>query len=488
MKNKIGRIKRGIAVVLSIITMFSVLSFSGGRYLQTSLQAFAAAETEAVVIKPTYTVKFDKENYNKLLKQLNAYLQKKKFSKLAKRFLRDLLKYEVRNYPLWKTVNRDYPLMYKYVKENLVDVIPYISKIKLIDKSTPKGKACAKKVSWVGQTSQSETGCTITMFYDISNPNMSDYEYAEVLATLAHEIRHVRDRKAILHTEFPTRAVDDIFIEGGASFFERHCLPMVTHQESWDTVTTSKGVTLYYDREDGCGYPYFQCIYDGLIYLAGYRAVDAVGKGKSVLSVKNAIAERYGQKVADEIWRLLLKLPRDPEKSKKPDTTFLTTVKFFRNMLNCVKQDIRNLDVSDKKQVRKYMDIFRNLKVKILPHIQDDDGILTDTYFAMDAVEEKLIDQVIASKALPQIFENRTLNRQAVKEMLYYSETEYPVLLFNTEYLPPTIAQTAYTFSFDGYYGNMQMVYTDADGDHIQFDCPFDEESFYKRECSYVGS
>ncbi len=488
MQNNCFKIRRAIAFALCVLTLLSVLSFSGGKYLHTSLTASAAAETNDVVIKPTYTVKFDKENYNKLLKQLNAQLQKKKFSKLAKRFLRDLLKFEVRNYPQWKTVNRDYPLMYKYVKENLVDVIPYITKIKLIDKSTPAGKVRAARVNWVGQTSQDAKSCTITMFYDISNPNMSDYEYATVLATLAHEIRHVRDRKAILYTKFPTRAVDDIFIEGGASFFERHCLPMVTPQESWETVTNSEGVTLYYDREDGCGYPYFQSIYDGLIYLAGYRTVNAVGKGKSVNQVKNAIAERYGQKVADEIWRLLLKMPRDPEKSKKPDTTFLTTVKFFRNLLNCVKQDIRNLDVSDKKQVRKFMDIFRNLKVKVLPHIQNDDGVLTSTYFAIDEVQELLIDQVLAARALPAIFDNSTLNRQAIREMLYYSETEYPMTYYDTEFLPPTIAQTAYTFSFDGYYGNMQMVYTNAYGVDVQFDCPFDEESFYARDCSYADS
>ena len=55
-------------------------------------------------------------------------------------------------------------------------------------------------------------------------------------------------------------------------------------------------------------------------------------------------------------------------------------------------------------------------------------------------------------------------------------------------FLPPTIAQTAYTFSFDGYYGNMQMVYTNAYGVDVQFDCPFDEESFYARDCSYADS
>ena len=122
MQNNCLKIRRAIAFALCVLTLLSVLSFSGGKYLHTSLTASAAAETNDVVIKPTYTVKFDKENYNKLLKQLNAQLQKKKFSKLAKRFLRDLLKFEVRNYPQWKTVNRDYPLMYKYVKENLVDI------------------------------------------------------------------------------------------------------------------------------------------------------------------------------------------------------------------------------------------------------------------------------------------------------------------------------------------------------------------------------
>ena len=484
MKNKIGRIKRGIAVVLSIITMFSVLSFSGGRYLQTSLQAFAAAETEAVVIKPTYTPKFDKETYQKLLKQLNANLKKKKFSKLANKLLRDLLKNEVRHYPQWKLVNKDLPKMYDYIKDNLIDVIPLIGKIKLIDLNTEVGKRRRAKVDWVGLTVTSGNFSNISLFYDLSDEDMTDYEYAMQLSNLAHEIRHVRDREAILHTKFPTQTVEDVFLEGGPSFIERVCLPMGTEQDTNDVLEVDDDNEIFYDREGFCGYPYFSCFYDGLVYMAGYRTVNEVGKGKNPITVKKAIAKRYGESTANEIWRILLKLPYNPEKSKNPKATFKLNAKFFRLVMDCAKKDIRSLDARDKKAVRKYMDVFRNLKVKIIPYFIQDGTFATPELCGVDSVEELLIDKVLASKALPTIYDNRALNRQAVEEILYYNDLEYKAWIF-TEFLPPTIAQTEYTFTYSEGEGVLTMDFTNERDLEVLFDCTFDEYGNNDRECSY---
>ena len=117
-------VQKTVAWLLCCVLLLSVLSFPGLNIFQTAIQSYAAAETEPVVIEPTYTYRFSQKSYEKLLKLLNVQLKKKKFSKLAKQMLRDILYYEMIYFPQWRNVYRDYPTTAAYVKENLIQVIP----------------------------------------------------------------------------------------------------------------------------------------------------------------------------------------------------------------------------------------------------------------------------------------------------------------------------------------------------------------------------
>ena len=484
-------VQKAVAWLLCCVLLLSVLSFPGLNIFQTAIQSYAVAETEPVVIEPTYTYRFSQKSYEKLLKLLNVQLKKKKFSKLAKQMLRDILYYEMIYFPQWRNVYRDYPTTAAYVKENLIQVIPKISEIELIDLNTKEGKRKKKKTGWVGQTINQKGYSKITMFYDLSDGNGSAYAYEQTLATLAHEVRHVRDRDGILYTSFPTNTMENIFFEGASNFHERHVLPMATYQGAWQSVTNSKGVKILFDRETGGAYPYYQSFFDGLVYLAGYNIVDAVGEGKTPAAVKNEIANRYGQDIADSVWRILQKLPNDPKETKSPDTLFALTLKYFRLLTKCVTRDIKNLKVSQPDEIRQYMDIFRNFKNKILPYIQDKNGsFATDQYFNTQTAERLLVNKIIASGALPRLYENKALNRQAITEMLYCDEYQYRIL-FSREYLPPTIAQTQYTFTVnetggeDAYEGLLTMSYKNEYDDEILLYCYFDENETTYRNAEY---
>ena len=475
-------LKRTVAFLLCAFTILSVLTFADGA----ALRSFAAAETEPVVIEPTYTYKFPQKTYDKLLKQLNAQLKKKNFSKLAKKMLRDILYYEALYYPQWKNVYPDLPSTAAYIKENLINVIPMVDKIKLIDTSTPEGKKRRKKAGWVGLTVSNSQTSKITLFYDFSDKDMTPFEYEGQLSNLVHELRHVHDRKGIVGTKFPTETMEDIFFEGACSFHERFVLPMATYQESVAMVETSKDVTLFFDREACCAYPYFQCFFDGLICLAGYQTVDAIGKGKKPVTVKQAIAGRYGQETADTVWRILSKLPYDPEETKSPDKLFQLSVKFFQLLTDCMTKDIKKLDVRQPEVIRAYMDVFRNFKIKVLPFISDDAGT---AYFDTEKAEQILIDKILASGALPRLYEDEALNRQAIREMLYCDEFTYNVLFWE-EYLPPSIAQTKYTFSAieledESYDGMLTMSFKNERGVTVSFTCCFDEAETWDREADY---
>ena len=488
-------VRKAVAFLLSFVMLLSVLSLPGVNLFQTVIRAAAAAETEPVVIEPTYTYRFSQKTYNKLLKQLNAQLKKKKFSKLAKKMLRDILYYEMIYYPQWRSVYRDFPTTAAYLKENLINVIPKITKIKLIDLNTEEGRKKSKKVDWLGLTTSeiNDGGRTnvITLFYDFSDADMTSYEYEQTLATFAHEIRHVRDFNARLFTEFPTKTMASIFVEGASNFHERHVLPMATYQGEWQSVVNSQGVTMMFDRETSGAYPYYQSFFDSLIYFAGYNVVDAVGEGKPPEAVQQAIARRYGQETAETVWRILKKLPSDPAKAKSPDTLMTMSLKYFRLLTKCITQDIKALDTNHPDEIRAYMDIFRNFKNKVLPYMQDKNkDVVTDKYFNTKTAEKILINKILASGALPQIYENEALNRQAITEMLYCDEYEYRIL-FTHEYLPPTIAQTQYTFSVnetfwdDTYDGVLTMSYKNEHDTEIVVYCYFDENGTKYRDAEY---
>ena len=484
-------LQRASAYLLSCVLLLSLFSFPGVNVLQTAVRSFAAAETEPVVIAPTYTYRFNQKSYDKLLKMLNRRIKGKQFPKLAVRMLRDILYYEMIYYPQWRAVYPDFPTTAAYVKENLIDVIPLITKIKLINLNTREGRKLKQEVDWVALTSTQGDVNVITMFYDVSDASRSAYAYEQTLATLAHEIRHVRDYNARLYTTFPTGTLEKIFIEGASNFHERHVLPMATYQGEWQTVTNSRGVKMMFDRETGGAYPYYQSFFDCLVFLAGYAAVDAVGEGKRPETVRNAIAKRYGEETAETVWRILQKLPSDPQKAKDPDKLFFMALKLFRLLNACVTRDIRALDKEKPEEIRAYMDIFRNFKNKVLPYMQDDTGkVVTDSYFNTRKAEQILINKILASGALPQLYEKKALNRQAIREMLYCDEYEYRIL-FSHEYLPPTIAQTNYTFSVyeepfaEGYEGLLTMSYQNEQGTEVLVYCYFDGEKTRHRDAEY---
>ena len=74
--------------------------------------------------------------------------------------------------------------------------------------------------------------------------------------------------------------------------------------------------------------------------------------------------------------------------------------------------------------------------------------------------------------------------------MLYCDEYQYRIL-FSREYLPPTIAQTQYTFTVnetggeDAYEGLLTMSYKNEYDDEILLYCYFDENETTYRNAEY---
>ena len=486
-------VKRTVAFLLCLITLFSVLSFADATVFQLATTASAAAETERVVIEPTYTYEFDEHLYQSLLKQLNAQLRKKKFSKIANTFLREILRYEVENYSQWTHVYPDLPSTAAFIKENLINVIPQIQTIKLIDLDTEAGRIFHEKTDYSGQTTPGSNGYVIRSLYtnldSLDLERINDYEaHLYDLQTLAHEIRHVRDWKGLAKQDFPSYFVQMVISDGATTFHERFVSPMETFQGKVEKVFTKKGAYVQFDNETKCSYTYYRTFYDSLIYLAGYPTMNAVGKGKPLNTIKKAIAKKYGQDTANLVWKILNALPDDTIDDKNEelwltsDKAVSLIAKFFQILLQCIKKDIQKLDISKPKTVRKYMDIYRNIKLKVLPDIFNaNDKIVNDKYFKTKELDSLLAKKVIASKALPTIFDNLKLHQQAIIEMLYCNEDVYFSASDYECYLPATIAQTEYTFTMDKGKPLVVEYFMDQYAYEIMFECTFNEQGSLSR-------
>ncbi len=468
------KIKRIAAFLLTLLLLFS----SAGA-------AFAAAETKKVVLKPTVqTEQLDLKLYNDLLHRLNAELKKKNYSALAKKLIREILDYEAMYYAQWRTVYRDLPTLEAFVQENLIEVIPQVGELTFYDITTEEGARLNESVDWSGQTTTSDGKSKVSVFY--THPlKTGGMAHRSDIGVLAHELRHVRDREAIWHVAFPSLAMEDIFVEGGASFHERYVFPMQTEEEYGKSVVANNGMKMTFTREQRQSYPYYQTYYDSLVYLAGYNIVNAVGEGKEPETVKRAIAKRYSKKTANTFWSLLQKLPEESDLSKGGEKTFRVSLQYFRLFLNCVKADISRLKTGRPETIRAYMDIYRNLKLKILPEVTDKKGEdITSKVFSTAALDRLLADKVIKSGALGTLYEDEALNRRAVLEMLYCTQAAMGT---NTAscYFPPTISVTKYTFTMKNGKGLLVMKYIDGDDWTVTICCLFNAKRTTKRAASY---
>ena len=443
--------------------------------------AFAAAETTVAVLEPTLrTDQLDKKLYDKLLKRLDAKLNKKNFTELEKSFFRDLLEVQMRCYAQWCVVYPDLPSVEDFVQENLIDATAKLKTLRSYDVLTEEGAKIESETDWSGQTFTGWDGSVIDLLY--TNPMVaSERGHRKDLSVLAHELRHVHDRKSIMFSIFPSISMNDMFIEGGASFHDNMVFPVSVEEDYAEFVTANNGRTMSFQREIAAGYPMYQSFYEGLVYLAGYRVVNAVGAGKDPGALWLAIAKRYGRGTANTFWNLLQQVPLQDELFEKGEQTFRLGLQYFRLLLDCVKSDIASLNKNQPQQVRSFLEVYRHLKLCTLPKVADKNGNdITAKVFKTDVTDRLITERVLSSGALGKLYESRAMSERAVMEMLYNSRGTFDDDDIYYCYLPPTIAQTQYTFRLRKGKGVMVMRFKSGRGQKTKSCIRFNENKMLK--------
>lgn len=417
--------------------------------------------------------------YEELLEMLNKKLETTNFPKIAKEFFQESLYRIYSNYEGYQKVYKDLPSVQEFIYKNLIKVIDNINEIEMIDIDSERGKALLENGAALAFTDED---FNITLIY--KDPKLADEEqHSEDIKRIIHECAHC-EMPQVFNPEF----FDDDentrywWTEAEATFCSEFVNPLTTRKTAmWSIANTNGDKIIEYGKSDGIGYLVDLYAFENSAYLAGYNVAKGVGHDKKISAVREAIAKKYGEQTSQGIWDALAKWYSSYSENWKSDKTYNLAVDLQNKILECIKQDIQNLDINNKEQIKKFMDVYRNYKLKIMPQVFDEGhNLCTNQVFNIDDLDELLINKIVESGAM-KFSSNNRINRMALKCMLFANNEMYTGEGIRMTYLPSNITDTEYNFmeyDIDGHHeGYMIMKYKGQEDEFGRICFIFDENN-----------
>ena len=227
------------------------------------------------------------------------------------------------------------------------------------------------------------------------------------------------------------------------------------------------------------GYLLHLYLYETLVYLAGYRTVEDVSMGSPVMEIKNAIAKKYGSKTAERIWNDILTMHHYYEDDVEGVDLYAFAIQLQKEVLKCVKKDIKRLNVNKPGRVKAYMEIYRFYKLKVMPKIYEDTYTdVTTSVFDTEPLDDLLIDKIVASGAMPQLMEDPALQRSALRALLYVTASSLPGR--NRVNVPPTVSATQIIVSPEEEGGKMILHYVNEEHRQVRVTITFGADGLHR--------
>lgn len=387
--------------------------------------------------------------YEQLVMNLNAELDKKDFSEQAKEFFRETLDSLYNNYPDWQIVYKDMPSREEYIQRNLIDAVGKINNVNLYEENSEEAKRLAEN----GEPSAFTTSDSeITLVY--KNPkNAEEFEHRNNIESFFHEVIHCNQHNIVFNEAFFNNDENkkNIFVEGSATFHMKFVNKMTTEQQgNWSIANEDGTNTIDYKKDSYIGYLVNLNAYENLVYLVGYDTIYEVEQGQEYSKIEESITSKYGKEKGNELIRTMLEWYNEFTNNWQSDKVYNLSMKLQNLYLDCIKEDIKNLDINNKEQIKEYMEIYRNYKLKNLPQVINSKGEnCTYEAFSIDSIDNMLIDKIIESNAIDRFSSNEKLNRMAIKSLLFTSDDAYYDKngMDNTIYLPHSLESTEYSYS-----------------------------------------
>lgn len=430
---------------------------------------------------------FNEKEYRTCLKKIDQALEKKDFPKIAKKLIREGFYQIYKNYYEWHAVYKDLPSIQEYTKETLIRSIKNTKRIKAIREDSKLGKKLLKNGSALGFTS---CDGEITLIY--KNPKTASAEdHMLDLEHLFHELKHCKDRKFFkkLGYNVDEYGIELAIFEGGATFHMKFINPLSANNTTYKFLETKNGrKSINYGKDTGSGYMFDLYVYENLVYLAGYDTVESVGLGQSTNVIKKAISKKNGKDKAKAIWNGLLHLRNcflnDEYQS---DEVFEFAVNLQKVINECIRKDIKELNVNRKTDVKRFMEVYRNYKLKIMPRVLFDSfQNHTRKCFDIGTLDDLMVGKIMKSKAVDRISQNRELNKMALKAMLF-ADNDF-IKGDSIVYYPSSIYGTTYKYREEAKIGYLYMQYIDPKGENVVIFIKFNKEKLLKTKCDPVAA
>ncbi len=406
--------------------------------------------------------------YNELLNKMNAELAKKNFSKEANQAFKRVLDKLYKNYPTWQGAYKDLPPVEEYIQNNLIDTIKNINSITIYDAESEIGKKLLEQGQALGQT---DSEGNITMIFKGGTEENDDIERT------FHEIIHCKQIQILFNQEYfkDNEELRLLMLEGSTTFHQKFVNPLDVKVGGTWTISNEAGTsTLNYNKDNCLGYLVELNAFENLVYLAGYDTMDKVEKGEISLSeLKETIAKNYGQDKSNKIWNTMHKWYSAYNENWQSDEAYQAGIELQNLYLECVEQDINKLKPN---QVKQFMDVYRNYKLKNLAQIENSNGEnITNQVFDIDKLDDLMVEKVMEANEI-YFTPNKEMNKMAIKSVLYASNKAYYDTsgIYEDVYLPTTIKGTNYKYAGNG---NLIITYTDKYGETINVGITFDENS-----------
>ena len=411
----------------------------------------------------------------------------KDYSPLVKEFLMDTYDVLYANYPTWRNAYKDLPGVKTYVFENLIKVIPDIESIDLYLKGTEE----ANEVG-LGYTSATEDGkLYIKLVYD-SYTNRDDEAHLYNIEALFHEIIHCKQS-----SEFNNNIVNYIegknysdyrllsmLIEGGATFHQKF-ITKYTEEMTQSLLVGLEDKSKIFTYSSGAAhYSKYANFYEVLYYILGYGNINNMELGiTNLFSISDMLTNKVGEDI-------LYYMANSASIDRSYDNTnFEYASKVDKLLLKAVKNDISNLNnVND---IQKFIDVYRNIKSKVLPIVsygEDTASFAYDNkaeeYFILDEIENLFVNKILSVNLLPQLSNNSSLNKMAIKSILKSNRLPYRNSTGNYYIrLPYYIEDAVYNYFEENGKGHLVLKYSYANtclpySDNIAYlEFTFDENS-----------
>lgn len=401
----------------------------------------------------------DLESYENLKNSLINVLNDKDFESKTKEIFIDTFDAIYENYYDYESTNIGLPKVNVYLKKNFIDLLQNnIDYVNSYDRESEEGKSFLDKIG----AAYYMPGLKYISI--VPPPKENIEEYNNYLAAVLHEVTHSnQENMTFSRDEF----LGMILTEGGATYNQRLAVKPTNKLFLYESIENPENnMAIYTKVQDELGYSLYENSFYKLQMLIGYDEMEKLQTGGTYEDLINLINNKYGSSKAEKILKYMEESYIAPNKYKEKDTKerYNAAVNLEKEILNCIKMDINNLN--SRESTIKYFNIYRNYKSKFLLNCvktTNTNENHTNEIFDIKSIDDLMMKKTIEFKAL-SVHTKKEREENMIKMLLF---SDFDKLQDQTIEIPYNLFTSKFAFDYDLNMHNLFLF--NEYGDSIEF-------------------